>query len=104
MEYIINVFYWIESHINTIITIGGLLLAWYTYCREVKNSLIVKLARQVIAYYSLEQEAVKEIQAKTNENAKTIKIRLREAAKKSKENLESEYPSMTAKAARKHVC
>lgn len=80
-----------------------MLFAWFTYCKEVKSNLIVKLAKQVIAYYSLEQEAVKEIQKYTKENAKSIKVRLRETAKHSKENLESEYPSMTAKAARKYV-
>ena len=80
-----------------------MLLAWLTYCKEVKSRLIVKLAKQVIAYYSLEQEAVKEIQTMKDENAKTIKMRLREAAKKNVENIESEYPSMTAKGARKYV-
>lgn len=103
MDFIKDTLCWIECHINTFLTVGGLLLAWYTYCKEVKNKLVVKLAKQLIAYYSLEQEAVKEIQSFTNENTKTIKIRLREAAKKNNENLESEYPSMTAKAARKYV-
>lgn len=103
MEYLSIILCWIECHINTILTIGGLLLAWLTYCKEVKSRLIVKLAKQVIAYYSLEQEAVKEIQTMKDENAKTIKMRLREAAKKNVENIESEYPSMTAKGARKYV-
>ena len=105
MEFVSNIFCWIENHINFIITIVSVLFAWFTYCREVKNHLIVKLAKQVIAYYSLEQEAIKEIQSlsKVKENAKTIKIRLRDAAKTNKENLENEYPSMTAKTARKYI-
>jgi NADH:ubiquinone oxidoreductase subunit 5 (subunit L)/multisubunit Na+/H+ antiporter MnhA subunit len=98
-----NALLWLECHINLILTIIGFLLAWYTYCREVKNELVVKLAKQVIAYYSLEQEAIKEIQKTSQESAKTIKVRLRNAAKYNQENLEGEYPSMTAKAARKYV-
>lgn len=98
-----NVLFWLECHINLILTIIGFLFAWYTYCKEVKSKLVVRLAKQVIAYYSLEQEAIKEIQKMSQESTKTIKVRLRNAAKCNQENLEDEYPSMTAKAARKYV-
>lgn len=93
----------LECHIDTILTIGGFLFAWYTYCREVKNKLVEKLAKQVIAFYSLEQEAIKEIQKTSGDSTKTIKLKLRNAAKSNCENLEGVYPSMTAKAARKYL-
>ena len=94
----------LESHCDIILTICGFLLAWYVYHKEKKDKNISLLAKQVIAYYSLEQEAVKEIQKyNPSESAKTIKIRLRTAAKENKENLEQIYPSMTAKGARRYL-
>lgn len=94
---------WLECHINTILTIVGFLFAWWTYCKEVKNKHVERLAKQVIAFYSLEQKAIKEIKKYSHDNTKTIKVRLRNAAKSNCENLEGEYPSMTAKAARKYL-
>lgn len=103
MRTIVEVFCVFEKHIGLFLAVFSLLFAWYSYCRNLKCKKIKTLAKQVIAYYSLEQEAVKEIQTMTNENIKTIKVRLRRAAQNNQENLENEYPSMTAKGARRYL-
>ena len=77
-----------------------MLLALFIYLREKTDRQKKNLAKQVIAFYSLEQEAVKEIKAYTGENNKAIKVRLRKAAQQNDNNLEGTYPSMTAKRAR----
>lgn len=103
MNYISVFLDWIECHIGFILTICGMLFAWYIYCKEVKCNKIRKLAEQVVAYYCLEQEAIKEIQSKTNESVKTIKIRLREKALRNENNGLNAYPSMTAKGAKREL-
>ena len=103
METFYTILNFIERHLGLILTFLGLIITLFTYFREVKCKTIKKLSKQVIAYYSLEQVAVMEIQKTTNENLKTIKTRLRKEAQNHQENLEKEYPSMTAKGARRYL-
>lgn len=94
----------IEDHWDVFLTLLFGLFAWYIYCHEVKEKRILELSKQVIAYYSEEQEAVKEIEeALKKENVKTIKTRLRNKAQSNENNLEKVYPSMTAKRARSYL-
>lgn len=93
----------IEQHIELLIAVASILFAWFIYCKNVKAKTIEKLSKQVIAYYCLEEEAISEIKSHTNENEKTIKMRLREKAQKNNDNFEREYPSMTAKQSRNYL-
>ena len=93
----------IERHLGLILTFLGVIITLFIYFKQVKSRTIKKLSKQIIAYYSLEQVAIMEIQKATNENLKTIKTRLRKCAQEHQENLEKEYPSFTAKEARKYL-
>lgn len=93
----------LECNIGTIVTVLGFIFAIYLYFREVRSKKVKKLARQIIAFYSEEQEAIKEIQKYTGEKHQTIMKRLRNNAVKNDNNLEGEYPFLTAKGARKKM-
>ena len=97
-----NILCILEDHIGLIITCFALVFAFWVYLKDKRDNDKKKLAKQVIAFYALEQEAVKEIKTHTKDNAKTIMVRLRKAAQQNDNNLENEYPSMTAKAARRY--
>lgn len=103
MESISIILSCLEKHLGLILTFLGVIISLFIYFKEVKCKRIKKLSKQVIAFYSLEQVAIKEIQIHTNESVKAIKVRLRQDAQKHQENLENEYPSMTAKGARKFL-
>ena len=92
-----------EHHLDLILTIAGILFAWYIYMKEEKDSTIKKLAKQVIAYYCLEKEAIKIIHDKTQESEQTIQRKLRSLAVDNEDNREAVRPELTAAGARKYL-
>ncbi len=103
MDSIIQILDFTESHIGIILTICGLLFAWHTYQKERKAKIVIQLAKQVIAYYCVEQEAIKMISELTNESEQTIQRQLRKKALDNENNLETVRPVMSATGARKFL-
>ena len=50
-------------------TIVALLFAWYTYNKDKKAKAIQMLAKEVIAFYSIEQEAIKMLKEKDSDKS-----------------------------------
>ena len=103
LNIILKVLEILEIHLDIILTIAGFLFAWYTYRKEKKDRDIRKLAKQVIAFYCLEQEAMKMIHEVTGEPEQTIQRKLRKQAVDNNENIEGVRPEMTAVNARKYL-
>lgn len=78
------------ENINSIVTLLSIILACASiiitiliYCRRFKDEQLKELARQIIAYYAEEQEAIKWIQSTGDSRApKTIQTELRDRAAK----------------------
>ncbi len=103
LDTILKILEIIEKHLGILLTIAGFLFAWYTYMKEKKDNNIRKLAKQVIAFYCLEQEALKMIHEITGDPEQTIQRKLRKKAVNNNENIEAVRPEMTAVNARKYL-
>lgn len=100
MEYI-EIF---EKHFDFILAIFGALFAWYTYCKDKKARDIHKLAKEVIAFYCIEQEAIKMLKEKMGDTTEqTIQRDLRKRALDNENNLEKVRPNMSATGVRKYL-
>ena len=87
-----------------IATIAVLFLAWYTYNKDKKAKVIQMLAKEVIAFYCIEQEAIKMLKEKDGgKTEQTIQRELRAKAQNNENNLESLRPTMSAAGARKFL-
>ena len=87
-----------------IVTIAALLFAWYTYNKDKKAKIIQMLAKEVIAFYCIEQEAIKMLKEKDNSKTEqTIQRELRARAQNNENNLENLRPTMSATGARKFL-
>lgn len=92
----------LEKHLDFIVAVIGACFAWYTYVKEKNAKIIKKLAKEVIAFYCVEQEAIKMLKEKMAETSEqTIQRDLRKRALENENNLESVRPDMTANGARK---
>ena len=90
--------------ISFIATITALLFAWYTYNKDKKAKVVQMLAKEVIAFYCIEQEAIKMLKEKeNNKSEQTIQRDLRARALNNENNLESLRPIMSATSARKFL-
>lgn len=90
--------------ISFLATIVALLFAWYTYNKDKKAKAIQMLAKEVIAFYSIEQEAIKMLKEKDSDKSEqTIQRELRAKAQNNENNLESLRPTMSATGARKFL-
>lgn len=92
----------ILDFISFLTTIAALLFAWYTYNKDKKAKIIHMLAKEVIAFYCIEQEAIKMLKEKDGDKTEqTIQRELRTRALNNENNLESLRPTMSATGARK---
>lgn len=87
------------------ITMGSvaLVVAAIEYFRNKTNRQIKTLAKEVIAFYYVEQEALQEISSHTGENIKTIQKRIRKKAENNVDNEDFLRPSMSPSAAKKYM-
>ncbi len=98
------VFQILERHLDFILAIFGALFAWYTYRKTEKDKNIQKLAKEVIAFYCIEQEAIKMLKEKMGDiPEQTIQRKLRQKALNNENNLEGVRPDMSANSARKYL-
>lgn len=94
----------IEAHLGIILTISGFLFALYTYKKDVKAKIIRKLAREVVAFYCIEQAAIKMLKKQMPDvPEQTIQRRLRDEAVKNENNIEGLRATMSANGARKFL-
>lgn len=49
----------IEGHLDFMLALFGLLFAWWTYVKSITANKIQALAKEVIAFYCVEQAAIK---------------------------------------------
>lgn len=90
--------------ISFMAAIIALLFAWYTYNKDKKAKTILMLAKEVIAFYCIEQEAIKMLKEKdSNKTEQTIQRELRARALNNENNLENLRPTMSATGARKFL-
>ena len=68
----------IETIIELIITVSGAVFALWIFLRDKRRDAIKLLAKQVFAYNSLEQELLKELNAKTGTPVQTLQKDLRQ--------------------------
>lgn len=86
------------------VAIAALLFAWYTYNKDKKAKIIRMLAKEVIAFYCIEQEAIKMLKEKDSDKSEqTIQRELRARAQTNENNIESLRPTMSATSARKFI-
>jgi hypothetical protein len=94
----------VERHLDFVLAIFGALFAWYTYRKTEKDNNIQKLAKEVIAFYCIEQEAIKMLKEKMGDiPEQTIQRELRKRALNNENNLEGVRPDMSANSARKYL-
>ncbi len=94
----------ILDFISFLVTIAALLFAWYTYNKDKKAKIIQMLAKEVIAFYCIEQEAIKMLKEKDcNKSEQTIQRELRARAQSNENNIEGLRPSMSATSAKKFL-
>lgn len=94
----------IESHLDFMLALFGLLFAWWTYVKNIKANKIRALAKEVIAFYCVEQAAIKMLKEQMDDvSEQTIQRKLRDEAMKNENNLEGVRPTMSAKGARKYL-
>lgn len=94
----------IEKHLDFILAVFGILFAWWIYIKNIKENKIRVLAKEVIAFYCIEQAAIKMLKEQmSNVSEQTIQRKLRDEAMKNEDNLEGVRPTMSAKGARKYL-
>jgi uncharacterized protein involved in exopolysaccharide biosynthesis len=94
----------ILDFISFITTITALLFAWYTYNKDKKAKVIQMLAKEVIAFYCIEQEAIKMLKEKDpGKTEQAIQRELRAKAQNNENNIENLRPTMSATGARKFL-
>ena len=97
----------IECHLGIILAVLGLVLtglsfiyAIYTYKTNVREMDIRRLAKEVVAFYCVEQAAIKMLKEQmVDVSEQTIRCKLRDEAI----NLEGFRPTMSANGARKYL-
>lgn len=90
--------------ISFLVTIVAFLFAWYTYNKDKKAKVIQMLAKEVIAFYCIEQEAIKMLREKDcDKTEQTIQRELRAKAQNNENNLEGLRPTISANGARKFL-
>lgn len=94
----------IITFLSFAITLTAFLFALWLYLRDKRNKIINNLAKQVMGYYSEEQEAMTEIARLTNKSCATIQKQLRTQAMSNGNNSYNVYPKMTAKETEKYLC
>ena len=92
------------NFIGFMATIVALLFAWYSYNKDKKAKIVQMLAKEVSAFYCIEQEAIKMLKEKDSDKTEqTIQRELRARAQNNENNLESLRPTMSATGARKFL-
>lgn len=91
-----------ESIISALVGAVGLVFTVWVYCTQQKDRNTKYLAKQVMAYYAEEQEAMKWIVSLTGMNAKTVQTELRKRAEDNPTN-EGGRPTMASTAAKKFL-
>ena len=73
----------IVTLLSIILACASIIIAILIYCRRFKDKRLKELARQIIAYYAEEQEAIEWIKSTGDSRAhKTIQTELRDRAAK----------------------
>lgn len=93
----------IKDILELAICVMGVLIPLCLVIIEHFDKKRTKLAEQVIAYYCLQEEAVKWIKELSPEEKK-VKEQLRKRAQDNEENNRHIYPTMAVKEAEKHLC
>jgi len=93
----------ILSLLGIIIATTGFVMAVFEYFRNKRSKTVTYFAKQIIGFYSIEQEAIKWIHDLTKMNEQTIQRELRKRGEKNDNNLESVRPDMSASGARKYL-
>ena len=68
----------IETILELVITVSGAIFALWIFLRDKRLDTIKLLAKQIIAYNSLEQELLKELSAKTGKPVQTLQKEFRQ--------------------------
>ncbi len=92
----------IKDLLELIICVLGVVIPLFFLIKEHYGKKKRELAQQVIAYYCLQEEAVKWIETIAS-TAKKVKVQLRERASKHEDNVSHIYPKMTIKEASKYL-
>ena len=88
------------------ISVVGFLLAFYIYLRDKRDKVRRELAREVVAYYSIEEEAINLLNKETNDkykDRKKAKTILRNAAMTNENNPARYRPKHTANSVKKYL-
>ena len=90
----------IVTILELIFTVGGAIFALWLFLRNKRNDTIKLLAKQVLAYNSLEQELLKELTIKENIPLQTLQKDFR---KKALNNVDGVSSFMTPSKARSYL-
>jgi len=93
----------ITDIISIVVTLLGIVLAWFIYCKEKNDHDKRKLAKEVIAFYYIEKVAIRKIAELTNKNPRTIQNEIRDEAVKEEGNPEQYRPKLSDTTARKFL-
>jgi len=85
------------------LSIAGIVIPLIVVINEWRDKKRRKLAKQVIAYYYVQEEAVNTIAQFKSQSPITIKKQLREKAQNNSDNKYAIYPDMTPKEAEKYL-
>ena len=90
----------IETILGLVFTVSGAVFALCIFLRDKRIDTIRLLAKQIIAYNSLEQELLKELSAKTGKPVQTLQ---REFRQKALSNLDDVSSYMTPGKAKNYL-
>lgn len=89
--------------LSIIIASIALIVAVVEYFKNRTDKQKKSLAKEVIAFYYVEREAIEELKSLTGKSFTTIQKELRDRAQNNLENSESARPTMAASKARRYL-
>ena len=93
----------IETIIELVITVGGVLFAFWIFLHDKRRDTIKLLVNQVIAYNCLEQEYLEVLSQKKEVPKKDVQVEMRKRAEKHDKNVNKVYPDMSPSDAKRRL-